>query len=205
MYLRAWVFVFFVIVGASFWLQRRYMEISSQEFKAETSADRSRAQILRMDKFVALYYKNSSLSSSVKANQGELLNNGDLLLEGNVKYQDYGADTLPRVGMSAERASCKLQVSDPNQNFFDTTRRLETIFLPNEVLIKVEEDFIKTRDVTLNLKEDFVETKAAVSLVGPGRVLDATGMTYHLTSERFTLGKRVNGYYVPVGRPSKTQ
>lgn len=194
---RLGIVAFFIVIVAGFWFQRRFMRISSEEFQAELTADRSQATLMRMNQFVAYHYADGALRTTMKASEAKLLKNGDLLLDGNVKYQDYDETGMLFASMSSAKAICKLEVSNPNQNFFDSTRQLETAFLPDDVLIVIQDDLINTKDVTLNMRSRLLETRSAVSVVGPGRTLEGTGLTYNLETERFDIGGPVVGKYIP--------
>lgn len=193
-----WGFLLFcIIVGWGFWEQRRYMSVSRQEFLEETQADRSQSQLLDTEQFAGLHFEDGQLKSSIRADSGAMLNNGETIFNGNVKYIETDAQLKTKFIVSTSKAICYLEVEHPDKDFFDTSRRLEKAYLPKKVFVQGANHYLKTDAVTIDFIKDVLTTNSDISVIGPGQNLVAEGLTYRLSDQSFQLHKNIKGYYIP--------
>lgn len=189
--------LFCIAVAWGYWAQRRYMALSRQEFLAETKADRSRSQLIASKQFISFNYENGVLVSSVRADHGLMLNSGDTTLTGNVKYIEMDEKQTTKMVVSTPRAVCQMAIADPGQNFFDTSRKINTVKLPGKVDVRTKEDYLQTDDVLIDFKTELLTTNSPVSILGPSRTLEAVGFTYDIATQSFKLLKNLRGHYIP--------
>lgn len=189
--------LFCIAVAWGYWAQRRYMAMSRQEFLAETKADRSRSQLIAAKQFISFNYENGVLVSTVRADSGLMLNSGDATLTGNVKYIEMDENQTTKMVVATPRAFCQMAAADPGQNFFDTSRKINMVKLPDKVDVRTKEDYLQTENVLVDLKTDLLTTDSPVSILGPSRTLDAVGFSYHIGSQSFKLLKNIRGHYIP--------
>jgi len=193
------IFITFVLATlGGFWFQRRYMAQSSAEYSAELTADRSKSELMSMTHFIASEYKGTQLSAALRANSAQMYMNGNVNLEGNLRYHDFNPNN-PMV-MESTKALGKMEVGQANQNFLDTSRRLKSVYLPDDVVITSKDDVLTTKELNLFLDKNLLTTKRHTRVIGPGRVLDATGFSYHTDTENYQLTGPVKGIYLPVSR-----
>lgn len=173
------------------------MRISAEEFRAEINADRSRTELLRMSHFISFSYEEGLVRSLLRSANGHMLNNGEFRLEGNVRYQEFDVKGVTTLSMSSAKAVGSMQVANPSQNFFDTRRSLETVFMPETVLISMKDDLVTTQALTLTTATHLLETSASVSVVGPGRTLFGKGFVYNVVTQQLSMGGPIHGNYIP--------
>lgn len=197
MFSRYGVVIFVVCVVAGFWYQQRFMRISSEQFQAQISADRSSAQLMVVSDFVARNFENGIVKSTVRARQAQLLNSGVILLEGDVRYQDFDEEGKTLSTLTSSRAEAKMALADGARNFFDNKRQLETVKFPGAVQIDLQGDIVQARAVQLNMSSKLATTTEPITVRGPGRTLNAKGMSYNIDTLEFVLGGPISGIYSP--------
>lgn len=191
------LFVGLVIFGA--WYQQTFMQVSSAEFEAQMKADKKQTEILSVRPFTATQYVNGKLRATGSANEAKYINNGKLIFQGNVVYEDYDEDGTKRLTLTTVRAQGQVEAAGANSNasFFDKNRKLELVYIPTEVSVTTQDDVMRSRDVEVDLIAGEATTDETVVIEGPGRRITGKGLRYVLSTQEFKVRGEVDGVLTP--------
>lgn len=197
MWSRIYALVFLALAGMGAWYQQNYMQMFSAEFEAELRADKLQTEILHVNHVSAVQYRGDSLYATTRADEGKYFNNGKILVIGDVRYNDFDPGQVPLTSLVTSRLQGQVQSARAESGFFESTRKLERVTIPNDVTFRYKDDLVFTKNVQINMNTNIAETSEKVNLRGPGRVLDGQGLVYFIDEREFRMKGPVQATFKP--------
>ena len=185
------VMLFVGLVGFGLWFQRTYMDLSSQEFRAELASDRSQAELFRALKLQVFQNKNQRNEAVFEAATVRYLNSGRLIAKGNVT-STLNREPEPLVIRSTV-AEGKLDKLRPDEPFLESPKEFTSVFLPEDVRISRGFDVMYAKKVDLDLLSRCARSRESFRWVGPFRTLNGRGFDYWFDLDKLLVHGPVSG------------
>lgn len=188
-------FVLLVLFG--FWFQKNYMEVYSLEFKVSALADRTQTELMDGKGIYSASYKDGRVKSTIHNKSAKYLNNGHLLLRGNLLYSSYSKVGKLEFTLSTETADGYVQRMDNKRSFSDSEMELETIHMPKQVNMWVHGEAIRTKNVFVDLSNNNIMSRESFFMDGPSGIMEGKDFSYNMNSEEFLIHAPLKGVFYP--------